>query len=163
MSDESTEPASFEIEHGHAAYSDVELLEQARANAQALVIASAIFLQERGIEFDEWTATIGRVFGRAWGEPRLWDAGEFLDAMLTNFRSLGAAVNTVQLGTDRANAVVTDFPDPDLCAIFGIAVEDVAHFNEVPAAIARERGLRWSWRRDDAQTRYVVERVNPEP
>lgn len=150
----------FEIEHGHGDYQGGELLEQAQSNAQALVIATAAFLAERGVALDAWAAALGERFGRAWDEPRPWDAGEFLDAMLTNYRALGATVVTVELGVDRAEATTTGFPDPDLCALFAVDPALAAHFNDGPAAIAGPRGLRWTWTLDGAETRYVVERAD---
>lgn len=151
--------AGFEIEHGHDDYAAHELLEQAQANAQALVIATTKFLDEKGVPLDAWTGAIGCVFAQGWGEPRPWDAGEFLDAMLTNYRALGAVVASVELAEDRAEAVMTGFPDPDLCAVFGVEHGLAARFNDAPAPIARDRSLAWSWRLDGAQTHLLVERA----
>ena len=150
----------FTIEHGHAEYSDAELLEQARGNAQAVILATVAFLEERGIPPAEWAAAIGETFARGWGDPRPWDAGEFLDAMLTNLRALGADVVSVELGVDRATATTTGFPAPELCALFGVDPSHVALFHAAAAAIASPRGLRWVWEIEtDGMTRFVVERV----
>ena len=149
----------LEIEHGHAEYSDAELLEQAQANAQALVIATAAFLAERGIAVGAWTEAVGRIFARAWDEPRPWDAGQFMDAMLTNLRSLGAEVVSVDLGSDRAEAVTTGFPDPDVCTLLGVDLGLAARFNDVVATIAAGRGLAWTWRIEGERTDYIAERV----
>ena len=146
----------LEIEHGHAEYSDAELLEQAQANAQALVIATAAFLAERGIAVGAWTEAVGRIFARAWDEPRPWDAGQFMDAMLTNLKSLGARVVSVDLDLDRAEAVTAGFPDPDLCALFGVEPALVARFHRAAAVIGRERGLDWTWRIEGDRTHLVA-------
>ena len=137
--------SDFTIEHGHAEYSDAELLEQARGNAQALILATVAFLDERGVPPEEWAATIGETFARGWGDPRPWDAGEFLDAMLTNLRALGANVKEADLGVDRAEATTTGFPDPALCALFGVDPVACRRFHDAAAAIAAPRGLRWTW------------------
>jgi hypothetical protein len=151
--------SDFTIEHGHAEYSEGELLEQARGNAQALILATVAFLDRRGIAPEEWAAAIGETFGRGWGEPRPWDAGEFLDAMLTNLRALGAEVIEVELGVERATAATTGFPDPELCALFGVEPARAALFHEAAVSIAGPRGLRWSWELGaDGVTRYVVVR-----
>jgi hypothetical protein len=153
-------PSDFSIEHGHAEYSDAELLEQARGNAQALILATVRFLEERGIPPEEWAAAIGGTFARGWGDPRPWDAGEFLDAMLTNLRALGAEVTQAELGVDHAEATITGFPDPELCALFGVDASHAAVFHAVAAAIAAPRGLRWTWQTEPGGvTRFVVERV----
>ena len=150
----------FSIEHGHDEYSDAELLEQARSNAQAVILATMAFLEERGIPPAEWAAAIGETFARGWSDPRPWDAGEFLDAMLTNLRALGAEVVSADLGVDRAAATTTGFPDPELCALFGVEPSRVALFHAAAAAIAAPRGLRWVWEVEtDGMTRFLVERV----
>jgi hypothetical protein len=148
------------FEHGHAEYTDAELLEQVRGNAQALLLATVTFLDERGIPPAEWAAAIGETFARGWGDVRPWDAGEFLDAMLTNLRAFGAAVVSVELGVDRAVAATTGFPDPDLCALLGVAPARADQFHDAATAIAAPRGLRWAWRRaDDGVTHHLVERI----
>ena len=149
-----------EFEHGHDAYTTEELLEHAQANGQLAIIATAAFLHERGVPFDDWTQAIGRLFARGWGPPRPWDAGEFLDAILTNVRALGGEVAATLLAPDRAEAVSTGFPDPDLCAQFGVDPALAARYNDAIAPIAVERGLSWIWTRDGAQTHYVVTRVS---
>lgn len=153
---------SFELEHGHAEYTDAELLEQARQNAQALILATVAFLEAQGSAPRAWVLAIGETFSRGWGEPRPWDAGEFLDAMLTNLRALGASVVSVELGVDRATATTTGFPDPELCALLGVDPQQAAVFHEAATAIAAPRGLRWTWHLDtDGVTRYLVERAFP--
>ena len=153
--------SDFTIEHGHAEYSDAELLEQARGNVQALILATVAFLEERGIPPAEWAAAIGETFARGWGELRPWDAGEFLDAMLTNLRTLGAEVKQAELGVDYAAATTSGFPAPELCALFGVDPSRAAMFHAAAAAIAAPRGLRWTWELEaDGVTRFVVERVS---
>ena len=153
--------SDFSIDHGHAEYTDAELLEQARGNAQALILATMAFLQERGISPQEWAAAIGETFARGWGDPRPWDAGEFLDAMLTNLRALGASVKAVELGVDRATATTTGFPDPELCSLFAVDPSRVAVFHDAAGPIAAARGLRWTWQAaPDGVSRFVVERLS---
>ena len=153
--------SDFTIEHGHAEYSDAELLEQARANAQAVILATVAFREARGIPPREWADAIGHTFARGWGDPRPWDAGEFLDAMLTNLRSLGADVDTVEFGMDRATATTTGFPDLELCALFAVDPARVAVFHDAAAVIAASRGLHWTWEmKPNGVTRLVVERLS---
>jgi hypothetical protein len=136
-----------------------ELLEQAQANAQAAVIATVGFLRAEGVPLERWTTALGRTFARGWDEPQPWEAGEFMEAMLTNFRSIGAEVRSATLAPDRAEAVIASFPDEELCALFAVPAEDVAHFLDATAVIAAERGLRWSWERDGEETRCLAERT----
>jgi hypothetical protein len=152
--------SDFAIEHGYAEYSEAELLEQAQGNAQALILATVTFLEERGVPPADWAVAIGEVFARGWGDPRPWDAGEFLDAMLTNLRALGAEVKEAELGVDHAEATTTGFPERELCALFAVDPSHAAVFHNAAAAIAAPRGLRWTWQMEaDDVTRFIVERV----
>jgi len=159
MSDE-----PFEIEHGHAEYEVAELLEQAQANAQALLLGTVGFLRDRGVDGGDWAAALGASFERGWGAPRPWEAAEFLDAMLTNYRALGAEVLAVRLGAELAEATLGPFPDPDLCALVGVSPAEADAFHDAPAAIAAPRGLSWRWVRDGEDVHLRVERAeSPHP
>jgi len=136
-----------------------ELLEQAQANAQALAIATLAFLSKRGISPEEWAESVGRSLSVSWDDPEPWEAGEFLDAMLTNLRSLGATVVSSSLQPDRAEATVRNFPDPELCSLFGVDLKVAACINDLPAPIAAERSLRWSWSRRGDETHIEVSRA----
>ncbi|HKG26794.1 MAG TPA: hypothetical protein VKB09_14185 [Thermomicrobiales bacterium] len=144
---------------GYAEDTTEELLEQAQSNGQATIIATIAFLTEHRLPIADWIASLGRTFALAWDEPEPWDAGEFLDAMLTNFRSLGATVLASDLSPDRAEATTTGFPDPELCAIFGVDPALVAAFNDIPASLAADRSLSWEWFRTGEETRYSVRRL----
>ncbi len=136
-----------------------ELLEQAQANAQAIVLATVAFLQAGDIPVASWAAAVGERLSRAWDEPEPWGAGEFLDAMLTNFRSLGGAVVAANLDDEEATAIIGGFPDPDLCALLGVDPADAARIYDVVTPIAAARGLRWEWSHEGTQTRVVVRRL----
>jgi hypothetical protein len=147
------------FEPSYVDYTAEELLEQAQNNAQASLVATVAFLQERSIPLEEWAAFLGSRFAVAWEDEDPWSADEFLDAMMANYRSLGATVVSADLGPARAEAVTTGFPDPAACAAFGASVESVARFHDATGPIAAGRGLRWSWTLEDpadARTRFVV-------
>jgi hypothetical protein len=137
-----------------------ELLEQSQANAQAAIIATVAFLRDEGLSIEHWAHALGGTFALGWDDPRPWDAGEFLDAMLTNFRSIGATVISSQIGDDIAEADIRDFPDLELCALFGVDPQQVALFNNATAVIASQRGLTWEWQLASGQTHYVVRRAD---
>src|SRR6188472_2155783 len=161
---EQTEPDNLESElsesYGYAEYSDTDLLEQAQTNAQATIMATALFLHQRGVPLDDWTAHLGKTFALAWSDSQPWEAGEFLDAILVNLRSLGATVVSAELGIDRAEAVVTGFPDLKLCELFSIDASLAARFNDATRMLASKVGMNWEWKRTGAQTRYTVTRID---
>ena len=145
--------------HGYADFTTEELLEQAQANAQATIMATAMFLHRKGISLEEWGAYIGSTFALAWDDNRSWEAGEFLDAVLTNLRSFGATVVSAQLGVDDAEAVITGFPNLDLCELFSIGPSLVVRYNEAASTLAGKFGLRCDWRRSGRRVYYSVRRA----
>lgn len=159
MSDDATidERASEPDEqHGYADYTAEELLEQAQMDAQATIMATALFLHRRGIPLDEWAAFLGETFALAWNDSVSWEAGEFLDAMLTNLRALGATVVSAQLGIDHAEAVVSGFPDPELSELFSIDPALTLRYNDAAKVLAANVGLTWEWKRVGKRTHYTV-------
>jgi hypothetical protein len=150
----------FAIEHGHGEYSDAELLEHAQGNAQALILGTIRYLEERGLATAEWTAFLGDLFAEGWGPVRPWDAGEFLDAALTNLRSLGAAVESAELAVARAEATVTGFPDPKLAEALDVSPDRASVYMAVVGAIAAPRGLQLTWNPDrNGKLHVVIERA----
>ncbi len=141
----------------HEEYDDAELLEQGQANAQALIIATVAYLQERGVPLDDWSAGIGRRFTAAWGAPEPWPAGEFLDAMLTNLRSLGAVVEWADLDDATvASATLSNLFDEEQCLLFGTSREDALNYLDATREIAAMRGLAWEWQSDGDDVQIKV-------
>lgn len=137
-----------------------ELLDLASSNAQAILLATASFLAGQGVPLEEWTASLGQSFARSWGEPEPWSADEFLDAMLTNYRSVGASVVDATLNPDRAEALIAGFPNPELCDDLEIDCGILDVYFTLPETLATDRDLTWEWRREGANTRFTVTRPN---
>jgi hypothetical protein len=133
------------------------LLEQSKQNAQALILATIAVLDDLGLLPEAWADAVAERFSYAWGIEEPWEPGEFLDAMLTNYRALGAMVEHSEANDDRATALITGFPDDELSDLFTVSVEDAANFHRVAAGIAKPRGLDWRWELlEDGQTRFTV-------
>jgi hypothetical protein len=163
MSDEiGIEPTADDTDetHGFAEYTAEELLEQAQLNAQATIMGTALFLHRKGISLDEWAQSLGTTFALAWSDARAWEAGEFMDAILTNLRALGATVVSAQLGIDRAEAVTTGFPDPELSELFSIDPALTVRFNDATRVLAEKVGLTWEWKRERNRVRHTVYRAD---
>jgi hypothetical protein len=157
MSDE-TANEEQEESYGYADYTAEELLEQAQQDAQATIMATALFLHQKGISLDEWSAFLGKTFALAWGDTVPWEAGEFLDAMLTNQRALGATVVSAELGVDEAKAIVEGFPSTELSELFSIDPALTVRYNDAAKVIAAKIGLTWEWRRAGKRVHYTVRR-----
>jgi hypothetical protein len=133
-----------------------ELLDLSRANGQAIVLATAAFLQEIDVPAGAWTAFLGEFFARSWDPTLELTAGQFLDAMLTNYRSLGAEVVSANLSDDRAEAVIAGLPKRELCLELGIDSDLALEYFDVPAALAASHNLEWHWERDGVRTNLRV-------
>jgi len=133
------------------------LLEQSQQNAQGMILATIAVLDDLGLLPDAWADAVAERFSVAWGMEEPWDASEFLDAMLTNYRALGAVVEQPITIDGVASATISGFPDEELCELFGVSPEDAAVFHCIAAGIARPRGLVWMWELlDDGETRLIV-------
>ena len=133
------------------------LLEQSQQNAQALILATIAVLDDLGLLPEAWAEAVAERFSYAWGIEEPWEPGEFLDAMLTNYRARGAVVEEHDSSDDVASAVISGFPDDELSDLFTVSMEDAAHFHRVAAGIAKPRGLDWQWDLlEEGQTRFTV-------
>ena len=124
------------------------LLDLARANAQALVIATASYFELMQLPTADWTRFLGEVFSSSWDADIELDAGGFLEAMLTNYQSFGATVVSSRLDEDRAHALITGFPSSDLCTELNCNCALADAYFDVPVPLADRFDLRWSWTRN---------------
>jgi hypothetical protein len=137
-----------EIEHGHDAYSDEELLEQSQFNAQALLMASVAALPEGPDAIETWARGVAEVFARSWDTKREWEPAEVLDALLTNYRSFGAQVIETDLSSSPATAVVADLPDLELAESLGVTDQHADALFIIGTHLVRALGRTLAWTRD---------------
>ncbi len=135
-----------------------ELLDLSRANAQAVILGTALFLEQTDISAGAWVASLGELFAASWDESLELSAGEFLDVVLTNFRSLGAEVLAADLDGARATANITGFPKRELCSELGVSDDIASPYLDIPVALALRQGIDWSWERDGPRITLVAER-----
>jgi hypothetical protein len=137
-----------------------ELLDLSRANGQAVILATAAFLEEAGVPLETWAHSLGRVFASAWDPSLRLSAGDFLDAMLTNYRSLGADVLNAKLGDSVAEATISGFPKRELGLELRLDSSLANAYFQVPAALAADHGFDWSWSVEGPWVRLHVSRVD---
>ena len=147
--DDSVTQQTTRIDHGHAEYTVDELLEQCQGNAASLMLATLRVLADQGTTVDVWAAGVARVFALSWEAEDTWTAAAFLDALLTNLRSLGASVADVELGDSEATATIRDYPDDELAAGLGVDPAFGEAMFHVGVHLAHQMGLRLQWQRRD--------------
>jgi len=137
-----------EIEHGHDAYTDEELLEQSQFNAQALLMASVSTLESMEVDVTEWARGVAGVFARSWDTERQWEPAELLDALLTNYRSFGANVIEADLSGSPVTALVADLPDLEMAESLGAGDDQANAIFVVGEHLAAALGRTLTWTRD---------------
>ena len=137
-------------------YSDGELLELNQGNIQAVIAATVGFLRASGGDPQAWASALGDAFARGWDEPEPWTPGELVDAIAVNLRALGAEIVELDATDEPATLRTRGFPDPELCERLGVPIDDVLRYNDSLDRVARERGVRWAWRRDGEETVYAA-------
>ena len=133
-------------------YTDGELLELSQGNLQAVIAATVAYLRSTGGDPVAWVAALGDAFSLGWDEPEPWTPGEFVDAIAVNLRALGAEIVALDATGEPATLRTRGFPDHGLCERLEVLAEDVLRYNDSLVPVARERGVRWDWRRDGDET-----------
>ena len=133
-----------------------ELLDLARANAQALIIATTGYLAQAGIPLEGWSGYLGQVFANSWDDSMAGDPKAFLDAVLTNYKAIGAQVHSTRVEPGRAEAVISGFPSEGLCGELDADCSLAEAYNDAASHIAERLGLTWWWGSNGDMTTLVV-------
>ena len=133
-----------------------ELLDLARANGQALIVATTGYLAQAGIPLEGWSAYLGSVFANSWDDSMAGNPEAFLLAALTNYKALGATVISTTFDEGRAEAAITGFPDEDLCLELDADCSLALAYNDLVTPVAEQLGLTWWWGADEERTILVV-------
>lgn len=135
-----------------------ELLDLARANAQALIIATTGYLAQAGIPLDGWSSYLGSVFAHSWDDSMASDPRAFIEAVLTNYKALGAQVISTTFEDNRAEAVISGFPNEGLCEELQADCSLAEAYNDLGTVVAQGLGLTWWWGSSDGRTTLVATR-----
>ena len=122
-------------------------------------MATAAFLYESGLPVDAWAQYVGRVFANSWDPALELSAGDFLDAMLTNYKAFGADVLSVKFGEAVAEATISGFPKRELATELQLDYAVAIPYLHVPEALAADHGLTWRWTIDGQRIRLMVNRA----
>lgn len=133
-----------------------ELLDLARANAQALIIATTGYLAQAGIPLEGWSDYLGQVFAASWDESMAGDPRAFLQTILANYQALGATVVATNFAPGRADATIEGFPNAGLCQELDADCALAEAYHAIGAALAERLGLTWRWDSRDGSVMLVV-------
>lgn len=150
-----------EIEHGHDDYTDEELLEQSQLNAQALLLGVFDTVREDPPALDRIVDGIARTLLNAWDAEREWAPVEILDALLTNFRSLGAEIDNYEPEEVSPSAELVDLPNADLTQQLGVSPLAFRPMLLVSQRIVEHLGCELEWSHDAHEGRIRLQVNGP--
>lgn len=146
-----------EIEHGHDDYTAEELLEQSQLNAQALILGVFDAVKDDPVATSQLTSGIARTFANGWDASRDWAPVEILDALLTNFRSLGGDIDSYEPEEVSPNAVVVGLPDSSLVEQLGVSPLVFRPMLMVSERLVVQLGCELEWSHDATANRIRLQ------
>jgi hypothetical protein len=137
-----------------AEWTEGDLLAQARANANATILATFAYLKQRRQQ-DEWIQAIGEMFTPAWEQAKGENALQLARRAAFNPVSLGGTLVSLEGNEDQAIAVVK-YPR-DMAESFGIPIEEVASlYTTVYQAVFKSLGVNFASKIDGDRWTYTV-------
>jgi hypothetical protein len=133
-----------------------ELLEQAKANAQALALVAIGYIKEKGLPPDDYWSFVGEKFTMGWDALKGEGARAAMRMFALNMVSVGGTLESMSGDEARAEAVISGWPSPDLLQTFGGSRDDVDRMYAVFQPIASVVGLRYEWRRDGDRVTLIL-------
>ena len=124
-----------------------ELLEQAKMNAQALSLVAIGYIKEKRLPLDEFWSFVGEKFTLGWESVQGKGARVAMRMFALNMVSVGGTLQSLSGDEARAEAIIADWPSPDLLQAFGVSRGDVDRMYAVFQPIADLLELRYEWRR----------------
>lgn len=145
------------IEHGHEEYTAEELLEQSQMNAQALILSVFDTFKDDQDLMNRLTAGIAETFLRGWDATRAWEPVEILDALLTNYRSMGAEVDAYEPDEKSPHASLAELPSADLLEQLGVPATAFRPMLIVSERLVDQLGGELEWSHDAAAGRIRLQ------
>ena len=133
-----------------------EVLEQAKANAQALALVALGYIKQKGLALDEFWSFVGGKFTLGWDALQGKGARVAMRMFALNMVSVGGTLESLSGDEAWAEATIADWPSPDLLQAFGGSQGDVDQMYAVFGPIAGSLGLRYEWRRQGDRVTLIL-------
>jgi hypothetical protein len=133
-----------------------EVLEQAKANAQALFLVTLGYLKEKGLSVDEFSSFVGDKFTLGWDSLQGKGALAAMRMFALNMVSVGGTLESLTGNEARAQAVIAGWPSPDLLKAFGASRDDADRTYSVFQPIAEVLELGYEWRRQGDRVTLIL-------
>jgi hypothetical protein len=133
-----------------------EVLEQSKANAQALFLVIIGYIKEKGLPIDEFWSFVGEKFTLGWESVQGKGARAAMRMFALNMVSVGGTLESLSGDEARAEAIIAGWPSPDLANAFGVSRDDADRSFAVFEPIAAVLGLRYEWRRQGDRVTLIL-------
>lgn len=133
-----------------------EVLQQAEANAQALALVAMGYIREKGLSPDDFWSFVGGKFTLGWDVLQGKGARQAMRMFALNMVSVGGTLESLSGDGAQAEAIIADWPSPDLLQAFGGSRGDVERMYAVFQPIADLLGLRYEWSRQGDRVRLTL-------
>jgi hypothetical protein len=137
-------------------FTNDEVLQQAKMNAQALFVVALGYVKEKRLPLDEFWSFVGQKLTFGWDMLRGRGARVAMHTFALNMVSVGGTLESISGDEARAEAVIADWPSPDLLQAFGVSPGDVDHMYEVFRPIAELLELEYEWRRQGDRVTLIL-------
>jgi hypothetical protein len=133
-----------------------EVLQQAKMNAQALFLVAMGYIREKRLSVDEFWSFVGEKFTLGWESLLGKGARVAMRMFALNMVSVGGTLESLSGDESRAEAVIADWPSPDLLQAFGVSRGDVDRMYAVFQPIADLLELGYEWRRQGDRVTLIL-------
>jgi hypothetical protein len=133
-----------------------EVLQQAKANAQALSLVAIGYMKEKGLPLDEFWSFVGEKFTLGWDSLKGKGARVAIRVFALNMVSVGGTLESLSGDEARAEAVIANWPSPDLLQAFGVSGGDVDRMYAVFKPIADLLELGYEWHRKGGRVTLIL-------
>jgi hypothetical protein len=143
------------------AFTAQEMLAAAQGNIMGLILASARYCMDRGLSFEEWVESMGRLHAPLWDRDA--DRSPLHVARRVALCLVSAGARHVSVAGDESRAEVScRWPDEGRLAFFGLTRAEIrASLRDTAAQPASSRPSRGSWTCGSRPRRTAIARGCP--
>jgi hypothetical protein len=125
-------------------------------NAQALSLVAMGYIKEKGLSLDEFWSFVGGKFTLGWDSLQGKGARVAMRMFALNMVSVGGTLESLSGDEAQAEAIIADWPSPDLLQAFGVSRGDVDRMYAIFQPIAEMLELRYEWRRQADRATLIL-------
>lgn len=135
----------------HEGFSDEQIAQRARENANGFLLGSIVYLKENGHRCADWASYLGGRFAGGWDPVKGRGAMAAMEQVALNVASLGADVESLTGDQQRAELVFGGWPQPELIEFMGVSRAEALEFLHAFEPIAEYLGLEFHHETQDTR------------